>query len=208
MLYSLWSAVIGVTKWGCPKGLKDGLRHTNISLSKSVNMLLMLVAMENQIMKCLLRSGTNQPMERINIYHWGSLCICQDLGEIQQCLSFSRNCIKRDGACISELWYFPTPHIPLPEFLTGSAVSIQPQKRYHWYRSHTSHLSINLSWTVNSGVQNRRFRHDSGMRFRMWFRGVKCEKTVNHWSNSWGASMILNHNIKISTQNKYIKFNL
>jgi hypothetical protein len=71
MLYSLWSAVIGVTKWGCPKGLKDGLRHTNIFLSKSVNMLLllMLVAMENQIMKCLLRSGTNQPMERINIYH-------------------------------------------------------------------------------------------------------------------------------------------
>ena len=130
MLYSLWSAVIGVTKWGCPKGLKDGLRHTNISLSKSVNMLLllMLVAMENQIMKCLLRSGTNQPMERINIYHWGSLCICQDLGEIQQCLSFSRNCIKRDGACISELWYFPTPYIPLPEFLTGSAVSIQPQR--------------------------------------------------------------------------------
>ena len=69
MLYSLWSAVIGVTKWGCPKGLKDGLRHTNISLSKSVNMLLllMLVAMENQIMKCLLRSGTNQLVGGINI---------------------------------------------------------------------------------------------------------------------------------------------
>jgi hypothetical protein len=46
------------------------LRHTNISLSKYVNMLLLLlvlVAMENQIMKHLLGSGTNQPMERINI---------------------------------------------------------------------------------------------------------------------------------------------
>ena len=65
------NSTISVTTQGCPKGLKDGLRHTNIFLSKSVNMLLllMLVAMENQIMKCLLRSGTNQPMERINIYH-------------------------------------------------------------------------------------------------------------------------------------------
>ena len=129
MLYSLWSAVIGVTKWGCPKGLKDGLRHTNISLSKSVNMLLllMLVAMENQIMKCLLRSGTNQPMERINIMsplrfslHMPRLGRNSTMFELLKKL--------QDGACISELWYFPTPYIPLPEFLTGSAVSIQPQR--------------------------------------------------------------------------------
>jgi hypothetical protein len=45
------------------------LRHADISLSNYVNMLLLLVlvAMENQIMKHLLWSGTNQPMERINI---------------------------------------------------------------------------------------------------------------------------------------------
>jgi hypothetical protein len=45
------------------------LRHADTSLSKSVNMLLLLVlvAMEKQIMKHLLGRGTNQPMEKINI---------------------------------------------------------------------------------------------------------------------------------------------
>src|ERR1700683_4860100 len=45
------------------------LRHADISLSKYVNMLLLLVlvATENQIMKHLLGRGTNQPMERIDV---------------------------------------------------------------------------------------------------------------------------------------------
>ena len=55
------NSTIGVNKQVHPKGLKDGLRDTNISLSKSVNILLLLVlvATENQIIKHLLGSGTN-----------------------------------------------------------------------------------------------------------------------------------------------------
>ena len=137
------NSTISVTTQGCPKGLKDGLRHTNFFLSKSVNilLLLLLVATEDQIMKHLLGSGTNQPVERINIM--------SPLRFSLHMPRLGRNCIRQDGACISELWYFCSPPHPIARISDWFCNLYTTSKRCHWYRSCTSHPSINLSWTAN-----------------------------------------------------------
>ena len=117
------------------------LRHTDISLSKSVNMLLPLVpvAMETRLWSiCLGVEPISQWKGLILCHYWGSLCIYQYLREIQQYLSLSRNWIGQDGACISELWYFCSHPHPIARISHWFCGLYTTSKWCHQYRSCTS----------------------------------------------------------------------